>query len=261
MYLCCLKNKVSPPTERIKHNKHRCTFAVKVMHEHTTCKQSNWSLLHNQTWIFQSKLLGLLTVQMLSNSQPLRITPSFRRLPLCPCFLTTDLLIIPPSLLAFFMPSTVNDLTYAQPCPGAGKRKRGKCKFHYICAGLQASNYTPATADFTLSLGRPGWMTAALHLLSEKAFIVESPQLVSLSLKVYFKGLYCQASTSHFSVIAEEGAEKVKLRCCLREESERSLCSSTRSTWGLTSQEGTSVQICPTGQLLTDCAVLKSAES
>lgn len=105
---------------------------LQLTHEHKKSKPSSWSLLHNETWIFQSNCL--VSSQFLCTDavkfQPLGITPLSNHIHFRPCFLTTDLLIIPQRLLAFFMPSTVNDLTYAQSCPRAGKRKKGKSKFH-----------------------------------------------------------------------------------------------------------------------------------
>lgn len=144
----------------------------------------------------------------MSTSKPFGITTFFSLLPLCPCFLTTDMLIIPDSRLAFFMPSAVNDLTYAQSCPGARRMNRGKCKFHYICAVLQASNYTQATADFTPSFGWPGWMTLALHLLSKKPFIVDG--LKGKKRQVFWLKIYFKSPLLHIKLKWVGGTERTR---------------------------------------------------
>lgn len=52
IYLCCMKT-----NSRHQQKSWKNTFAVEPTHDHTACELSSWTLLHNQTWIFQSNCL------------------------------------------------------------------------------------------------------------------------------------------------------------------------------------------------------------
>lgn len=140
------------------------------------------------------------------------------------------------------MPGALNDLTYAQSCPRAAKRKRRKCKFHYTGAELWASNYSHTTAYFISSFGRQGRLTR-VPPTQQKLFYPAHHK------KVFQRTLY---KLQHWS-------------SCMTHIRKFFLHPLLRSIYGQTFQQGTSVHGFPTRcnanrQAAAGCASLSRAQ-